>query len=196
MPGSSQTHEMKLNHHIAAFLQAIGAGAIDIYNEFSLQHELGIFLRGQLIDCKVQFERNVSDFKFDKSGFVKKEIDLVVTSPAGERLSAIELKYPRNGQVPESMFGFCKDISFLEQLVSSGFQSGYFLAVVDDKLFYSGSSEGIYGLFRGGIPITGTITKPTGAKDSSVTINNSYKASWVPVSGSTKYCLVHVGIRA
>lgn len=185
---------MKLDHHITAFLQAVGSGKIDIYNEFSLQHELGIFLRTQLIDCKVQFERNVSDFKLDKSDFVKREIDIVVISPAGERLSAIELKYPRNGQVPESMFGFCKDIVFLEQLVSAGFQNGYFLAVADDKLFYSGSSEGtIYGMFRSGTPITGTITKPTGAKDSEFTINGSYTASWLPVSGSTKYCLVHVG---
>ncbi|MCK7509506.1 MAG: hypothetical protein MZV70_39375 [Desulfobacterales bacterium] len=118
-----------------------------------------------------------------KTNFEKKEIDIAVTSSAGDRLSALELKYPRNGQVPESMFGFCKDIAFLEQLVSSGFQSACFLAVADDKLFYSGSSEGIYGLFRSGTPITGTITKPTGDKDSKVTINGSYTASWLPVSG-------------
>jgi hypothetical protein len=158
-----------------------------------LQHELGLFLRTQLADCKIQFERNVSHFKLKKSNFEKKEIDIAVTSSAGDRLSVLELKYPRNGQVPESMFGFCKDIAFLEQLVSTGFQSAYFLAVADDKLFYSGGSEGIYGLFRSGTPITGTITKPTGAKDSKVTINGSYTASWLPLSGSTKFCLVQVG---
>ncbi len=48
-----------------------------------------------------------------------------------ERLSALELKYPRNGQVPESMFSFCKDIAFLEQLGLSGFQSAYVLTVAD-----------------------------------------------------------------
>ncbi len=183
---------MKLDHHIARFIQSAGTGSIDIYNEFSLQHELGIFLRTQLSDCKVEFERNVSHFNLDKSNYYKKEIDIAVTTVAGEHLSVIELKYPRNGQVPESMFGFCKDIAFLEQLVSSGFKSAYFLAFVKDKNFYSGSSEGIYGLFRSGNPITGTITKPTGAKDSKIVINGSYTASWFPVSGDTKYCLVQV----
>lgn len=91
------------------------------------------------------------------------------------------------------MYEFCKDIAFLEQLVSAGFQSAYFLAVADHKLFYSGANEGIYGLFRSGMPITGTICKPTGAKDTYVTISGSYTASWLPVSGNTKFCLVEVG---
>jgi hypothetical protein len=184
---------MKLNQQITSFAQAVGNGTIEIYNEFSLQHELGLYLRSQLKDCKVQFERNISHFKLAKANFEKREIDIAVTSISGERLSAVELKYPRNGQVPESMYGFCKDIAFLEQLVSAGFQSAYFLAVVDHKLFYSGESKGIYGLFRGGMPITGTICKPTGAKDTKVTISGSYTASWLPVSGNTKFCLVQVG---
>jgi hypothetical protein len=184
---------MKLNQHIASFAQAVGNGTIEIYNEFSLQHELGLYLRSQLTDCKVQFERNVSHFKLTKADFEKKEIDIAVTSSSGERLSAIELKYPRNGQVPESMYGFCKDIAFLEQLVSAGFQSAYFLAVADHKQFYSGASDGIYGLFRSGMPITGTIRKPTGTKDTEVTISGSYTASWLPVTASTKFCLVQVG---
>lgn len=185
---------MLINQEITEFAQAIGNGKIAIYNEFSLQHELGLFLRTRLIDCKVEFERNVSHFKLAKSKFEKKEIDIAVTLPTGEHLSAVELKYPRNGQIPESMFSFCKDIAFLEQLVSSGFQSAYFLAVADHKHFYSGNDKGIYGLFRGGAPITGKITKPTGAKESAVTIRGSYIASWLPVIGSTKYCLVQVGI--
>ncbi len=185
---------MKLDHHITKFTQAVGNGAIEIYNEFSLQHELGLYLRTQLVDCKVQFERNVSHFKLNKSKFEKKEMDIAITSLSDEPLSAIELKYPRNGQVPESMFSFCKDIAFLEQLVSSGFQSAYFLVVADHKQFYSGSSEGIYGLFRSGMPITGIITKPTGAKDFKVTINGTYTASWLPMIGDTKFCLVQVGL--
>jgi len=189
---------MRLNQHIAAFAQAVGNGTIDIYNEFSLQHELGLYLRSRLTDCKVQFERNVSHFQLAKENFEKREIDLAVTSASGERLSVIELKYPRNGQVPESMYSFCKDIAFLEQLLLAGFQSAYFLAMADDKLFYSGSSEGIYGLFRSGMPITGKIEKPTGEKNlaedkkRSVKISGIYTASWMPVSGSSKFCLIEV----
>lgn len=91
------------------------------------------------------------------------------------------------------MFHFCKDIAFLEQLVSSGFQSAYFVAVADDPLFYAGSNEGIYGMFRGKQPITGKICKPTGAKDKEVTICGSYTAHWLPVSGRTKFCVLRVG---
>lgn len=57
---------MQLNNAINEFAQAIGRGEINIYNEFSLQHELGIFLRTKISGCKVEFERNVSYFNFDK----------------------------------------------------------------------------------------------------------------------------------
>ena len=185
---------MLLDHQIEDFIKTISSGAIEIYNEFSLQHELGLFLRNQLRGCKIQFERNVSHFNLQKSVLEKKEIDIVVTSmDSGIPLSALELKYPRNGQVPESMFNFCKDIAFLEQLVAQGCQSAYFLALADDPLFYSGNCTGIYSLFRGVNPITGKITKPTGAKDKEIRITGSYTARWLPVSGLTKYCLIRVG---
>jgi len=189
---------MNLAHLITDFLQAVTAKEIDIYNEFSLQHELGHYLRKHISNSKVQFERNVSHFNFRlaKSSFEKKEIDIAITSIKPEELlCAIELKFPRNGQVPESIFSFCKDIAFLEQLVSSGFQSAYFLAIADDPLFYSASRscEGIYGLFRGGKPITGIISKPTGTKDQQVKICGAYKADWLPLSDNAKYCLIQVG---
>ncbi|MCT8674272.1 hypothetical protein KZ349_09990, partial [Glaesserella parasuis] len=56
---------------------------IEIYNEFSFQHELGIFLREKLNendkDYKIQFERNVKDFGYiPKDKNEKKEIDIVI----------------------------------------------------------------------------------------------------------------------
>ena len=81
---------------------------IEIYNEFSLQHELGIFLRNSLPEYKVQFERNISFFGI--SGTIKKEIDIVIYNDNEKH--AIELKYPVNGQYPETMFSFIKDIIF------------------------------------------------------------------------------------
>jgi hypothetical protein len=185
---------MELNSHIMGFAQAVGSGGVEIYNEFSLQHELGVYLRNNLKNCKVQFERNVSHFNLAKSDFEKKEIDIAITSiSSGDRLSAIELKYPRNGQVPESMFSFCKDIAFLEQLVTSGFHSAYFLAVADDRSFYSGKDEGIYGLFRSSRPSTGKIMKPTGAKNKEKNLKGSYNAKWLPISGDMRFCLVRIG---
>ena len=98
----------------------------------------------------------------------------------------MELKFPRNGQVPESMFSFCKDIAFLEQLSESGFKSAYFIAVADDPLFYSGDASGIYGLYRNKQEITGAIQKPTGKKDKTINIKGSYTARWEPVSKRNK----------
>lgn len=34
---------------------------------------------------------------------------------------AIEIKFPTNGQYPEQMFIFCKDIKFLEELKNNDF---------------------------------------------------------------------------
>jgi hypothetical protein len=48
---------MELDGHIMGFAQAVGSGTVEIYNEFSLQHELGVYLRNNLENCKVQFER-------------------------------------------------------------------------------------------------------------------------------------------
>lgn len=186
---------MDLEQHITAFMEAVAGGSIDIYNEFSLQHELGLYLRSRLEGCRVEFERNVSYFTKTKIGFEKKEIDIAISGGQTEPkqlFSAVELKYPRNGQVPESMFSFCKDISFLEQLVTAGFRSAYFVAVADDPAFYSGNSVGIYGLFRGNRPITGMIEKPTGAKDRQVRICGSYTANWRPIKGRSKFCVLPI----
>ncbi len=186
---------MQLDCYIEEFLREVESGAVEIYNEFSLQHELGVYLRNRLDKCKIQFERNVSHLRLAKLGFVKKEIDITITSmTSDDRLSAIELKYPRNGQFPESMFSFCKDIAFLEQLVVAGFQSAYFLTIVEDRLFYSGKGEGIYGFFRSGRPITGNIPKPTGDKKGSeiVTIKGSYTATWLPMADGRRFCLIRI----
>lgn len=44
------------------FVASVSENRIDIYNEFSLQHEFGIFLRAALPGYAVQFERNVEFF--------------------------------------------------------------------------------------------------------------------------------------
>ncbi len=56
-----------LNSTILPFIKAVSAEKIEVYNEFSLQHELGVFLRNGLPDLKVQFEWNVSFF-FNSTG--------------------------------------------------------------------------------------------------------------------------------
>lgn len=99
------------------FVDLIRNEEVEVYNEFSLQHELGIFLRAKLTGNKVQFERNVKFFGI--TGTVKHEIDIVIYNE--NEKYAIELKYPLNGQYPEQMYSFVKDIKFMEQLKEAGF---------------------------------------------------------------------------
>ena len=178
---------------IRDFTKTVLVNQIEIYNEFSLQHELGIFLRAALPGLKVQFERNISYFAPSKQGFTKRELDIAVFSADKKELRyAIELKFPRSGQHPEQMFSFCKDIAFAEELKEVGFRETALLIFVDDHLFYRGPSNGIYGHFRSGRPINGRIDKPTGLKNEYVTIRGNHVVTWSPVTSTISHSLVHI----
>ena len=101
-----------------------------------MQLELGIFLRtrGECSGYTIQFERNVSFFSI--TGTIKHEIDIVIFNLDKTEKFAIELKFPKNGQYPEQMYSFIKDIVFMEQLKKYGFTETYTLTLVDDPLFY------------------------------------------------------------
>lgn len=168
------------------FMESIASGEVEVYNEFSVQHELGIFLRANLTGYKVQFERNTKFF--GSRGTVKHEIDIVIYN-ALERY-AIELKYPLNGQYTEQMFSFVKDIKFMEEMKEAGFSAAYCLTLVEDKNFYTGNKQdGIYAFFRGGESVHGLICKPTGKKDEQITVNGNYDICW-NVCKNMKYYMV------
>ena len=181
----------KLADLIAPLIEAVATGRTEVYNEFSLQHELGVLLRVRHPNYKVQFERNVSFFFGAKPPFTKREIDISVFSPDMKDLKyAVELKYPRNGQYPEQMFSFCKDLVFAEELKSAGFSQAGLVIFAEDSLFYEGAGEGIYSFFRGGRPIHGRIGKPTGSKDDAVEIRGNYSVQWKPVCTSLMYATI------
>lgn len=185
----------KLDHLITPFAAAVASGQTEVYNEFSLQHELGMFLRERLPNYKVQFERNVSFFFHPSNvAFTKREIDIAVYSPDKKELTySIELKYPRNGQHPEQMFSFCKDVAFAEELNIAGFQTAALVIFADDHLFYRGATGGIYAFFRGGKPLHGRIQRPTGSKDTEVRLRGRYDVNWKPISESLRYAVIEVG---
>ena len=64
---------------VERFFRYIEAENIEIYNEFSLQHELGLFLKRELKGYTIQFERNVSYFSIN-SQTIKKEIDTFLSN--------------------------------------------------------------------------------------------------------------------
>ena len=152
---------MNIEQLLNSFMSLVASGEVEVYNEFSLQHELGIFLRAKLTGYKVQFERNTKYFGISVT--VKHEIDIVIYNELEKH--AIELKYPLNGQYTEQMFSFVKDIKFMEELKEAGFDNTYCLTLVQDKNLYSGQRrDGIYSYFRSKAPVQGTICKPTGRK--------------------------------
>jgi hypothetical protein len=178
---------------IAPFIKSISSGTIEFYNEISLQHELGFFLRTQLPNSKVQFERNVRSLFSGQNAFVKREIDLILTCRERNALQwAIELKYPRNGQYPEQMFSFCRDIVFLEQLKAAGFAETGLLIFADDHLFSRGPSEGIYGYFRGGRLLHGPVRKPTGNRETEIIVQGSYTIQWRDASDRLRFTAIEI----
>jgi len=126
-----------------------------IYNEISLQHELGIFLRNELksderkynknnnYNYHILFEYNVK--KMLENNHNKSEIDIVIVATDKENIEikekyAIELKYPKNGAYPQELKMFEEDIEFMQEVKDSKkakFNGAYCLTVVDDKLYYT-----------------------------------------------------------
>ena len=62
--------EMNLVTLINSFMKLILEEKIEVYNEFSLQHELGIFLRNELTNYKIQFERNTKFFNINQLKYI------------------------------------------------------------------------------------------------------------------------------
>ncbi|MEI7503998.1 MAG: hypothetical protein WCJ61_12005 [Paludibacter sp.] len=176
---------------IEYFAKNFGTMNIDLYNEFGLQFELAFYLKGKFSGYKIQLERNVSHF-IKNSNTTKKEMDIVIYSENLAERYCIELKFPDNGRYPESMFDCCKDIKFLEELTQNGFNKSCVFMVAKDQLFYSGDDSNIYGYFRGGKTLTGNIQKPTGEKNTSITLKNQYQIVWKNLTPEAKYFIVEV----
>ena len=125
---------------------------VKLYNEFSFQHELGIYLRNKLspLGYTIEFERPYTsivytpeDFKNnkkkildDKREAIKKEIDIYIFN--NKEKYAIELKFQHNSQYPQAMFSFIKDIKFTQFLkYKLGFDKTYCVNIARDKHFYA-----------------------------------------------------------
>jgi hypothetical protein len=189
----------KVTEFIEAFFGEVGEGRVEIYNEFSLQHELGIYLRKEMVPpYKVQFERPVDFFGLRRGDLLKTEIDISLFASDQAERAAIETKFPRNGRYPETMFDFCKDVAFLEELVRSGFHTGLLVVAADDALFWAGGrQDGIYAPFRARGTLHGRIDKPTGGKGESVAISGSYNVRWLTAGDSLMFFVIHtVGLDA
>lgn len=168
-----------------------------IYNEFSLQHELGIYLREKLGEnYRVLFEKNICYIPqtVTNEDWCKKEIDITVVKKSGIKWIpsfAIELKFPQNRAYPRRMFQFIEDMQFMEQVKDyCNFETTYCIALVHDIKFYSdkdGKLEniGIYSYFRkqNTIPANEEIPCPINdGKPESITLTREHKISWKKIN--------------
>jgi hypothetical protein len=178
------------------FLTYAEKNCIEFYNEFCLQHELGIYLRKSLKNYKIDFERNISFFEISSmvkdEKFVKKEIDIVIYNKDKTEKYAIELKAPHNGQYPEQMYSFIKDIKFMEQLKASGFKEAHAMILIDKGFYMGNKKDGIYKYFRNQCTIEKEIHKPTGSnkKIESIKLEGTYKIQWQDYRNTEKYCII------
>ncbi|MDR0874419.1 MAG: hypothetical protein LBN27_13310 [Prevotellaceae bacterium] len=167
------------------------------FDKFYLEATFQFMLMMELTSlfCKKQImpEFNIEHYGLKVSDFVKKEIDIVIEQENNDNI-AIELKMPMNGQVPEQMFSFIKDICFLEQLKKSGeFPNCFFIAVTNDKKFWEGREQnGIYQYFRDGKELTGNFEKPTGENKYPLTLKGKYKVEWKILNDDFKYFIIEV----
>lgn len=141
-----------------------------IYNEISLQNELGIELRKKFEDTeqtKVFFEKNVKSLyekECEANEMVKKEIDLFIcdgskVDEGKKEAYAIELKFVKreNNRVPENLYDFVKDMRFMEQIKEYDKEyrtkiiTTYVLTIVDNAIYVESKNKnsiGIYQYFR------------------------------------------------
>ena len=185
---------LDLKELVDNFFLYIQSSNIEIYNEFSLQHEFGIFLRERLQEYRVQFERNVSYFTRDNKT-IKKEIDISIFNEDKSEQYAIELKHPLNGQYPEQMYSFVKDIKFMEELKDRGFNKTAAVTLVSDRPFYEGrSNQGIYKYFREECAVYGQIFKPTGPSKGKefIALKGRYEFFWQPICDNSMYYVIEI----
>lgn len=185
---------LELKGLIESFFKYVQERDIEIYNEFSLQHELGIYLRNTIANYKVQFERNVSFFSNDNKT-IKREIDIAIFNDDKSEKYAIELKHPLNGQHPEQMYSFAKDIKFMEELKDRGFNKTACVVLVCDRSFYEGKmNTGIYNYFRQEYAVYGDIYKPTGANKNSefISLTSRHEFRWQDLNDRSKFYVIEM----
>lgn len=133
------------------FFNVIQQSPIELYSEFGLQHELSIFLRSNYPDLTVRLEYPTPRIFNPLPQFVKKEIDIYVTTLTGQKF-VIELKMPKDDcGTPNEMYRAIQDVKFLEQLRQNNIDGCYAILFTERQAFWQApqANAGIYQFFNG-----------------------------------------------
>lgn len=167
-----------LEKQLRKFLGKPQSDAEKIYNERSLQLEIGFYLRSHGIT--VEFERPfLVERPAASSKRPKSYLDILAVKD-GVR-TAIELKVPMNGRHPETLYDFCADLEFTEALARERVvEEAFCILLTNDAAFWKDSGRGsaIHDAFRvEGAVLHGGIQKPTGGRDTQVVLTGKYRPS-------------------
>ena len=184
------------------FFNVIGEIPVELYNEAGLQHELAMFLRLNHPELQVKLEYPTSRIFENQPNFIKKEIDIYITTQADEKF-VIELKMPKSGAgTPAEMYSAIKDVKFLEELRENGIDGCYAILFTDITAFWQApqANVGIYNFFNGNEIIIQTLQieqmpnflQPKGP----LILNDIYHTTWIEYNNTDntnwKYYLIDV----
>jgi hypothetical protein len=140
-----------MQEKISRFFRKIMETPIELYSEAGLQHELALFLRNYYPELTVRLEYPTPRIFNPLPEFLKKEIDIYVTSETGQHY-VIELKMPKHDSgTPNEMYRAIEDIKFLEQLRQNHVDRCYAILITEQQAFWHApqANAGIYQLFNG-----------------------------------------------
>ncbi len=176
---------------INSFFRAIQQTPIELYSEFGLQHKLAIFLRNNYEDLTVRLEYPTPRIFNPLPQFIKKEIDIYVTTQAGERY-VIELKMPKdNCGAPNAMYHAIEDVKFLEQLRQANIDGCYSILATSCRAFWDAprAEAGIYEYFNGQQITIQTIDVPQLPtflhSKGQIQLTNIYQSNWHDYTDTT-----------
>jgi len=136
---------------INTFIRTITEQPIELYSEFGLQHELAIFLRNNFPELNVRLEYPTPEIFNPLPEFIKKEIDIYITTETGQRY-VIELKMPKiDSGTPKEMYNAIVDVKFLEELRQNNIDGCYAILFTENSALWGAprASSHIYQLFNG-----------------------------------------------
>lgn len=138
-------------NRINNFFNEIQQRPIELYSEFGLQLELALFLRTTYPDLIVRLEYPTPKIFNPLPQFIKKEIDIYITTRNGLRY-VIELKLPKEDcGAPNEMYRAIQDVKFLEQLRQNNIDGCYAILFTGRQAFWQApnTNTGIYQFFNG-----------------------------------------------
>jgi L-rhamnose mutarotase len=189
---------MNIKNLIIKFIDLIKEENIEIYNEAALQYELAIFLRKEHPEYKIQLERNIEDFNFEKSNFKKKEMDIIIYKDKNRKqdMIVIELKAIINQHKarPVTVFNWIEDLIFLEQLKEHGIQCYSIFYTNENNYFIGENKTGkLLTDFRNK-KIFGTYQKhqKTQKTNDIVTLKKMYHINLETVNEKEKYFIIEI----